>query len=242
MALSDLQAGWIVHRRPWRESSLLIEFLARDAGRVGLVARGARSARSAWRGLAEPFMPLQASWTRRGELGTLTGLEPAGRQRRLGGRALWCGLYANELLLRLLERDDPHPSLFDAYGELLAGLVAGELAQSLLLRRFELALLTEMGVAPDLGREADGRAIESDGLYHLQPETGLVAVDRRGPAVFSGAAVQALSAGWTDHRGLAREMREMMRLLIDHQLGGRELKSRRLLAGASHLSPRGSQS
>jgi DNA repair protein RecO (recombination protein O) len=240
---TELQPGWIIHRRPWRESSLLIEFFSREHGRVGLVAKGARAARSAWRGLAEPFVPLTASWTRRGEMGTLVALEPAGTRRVLAGRALWCGLYVNELLLRLLERDDPHPEVFDACDIVLAGLAAGEEAQSLLLRRFERALLEGMGVAPDFRFDAGtGEPIRPDGLYHLQPELGFVPVARPGAGVFGGAAILALEAGATDDRDTAREMREIMRQLIDRQLGGRELGSRRLLAGAARNHEGGNES
>lgn len=234
MARVEQQAGWVVHRRPWRESSLLVEFFAREHGRIGLVAKGARAARSTWRGLAEPFVPLVASWTRRGEMGTLTSLEPAGPRCELRGRALWCGLYVNELLLRLLERDDPHPQVFDACGVVLGGLAAADQPQSLLLRRFELALLKGMGVAPDFRADAAaGEAIQPDGLYHLQPEAGFAPVDRPGAGVFRGDAIRALDAGTTDDRETAREMRELMRVLIDHHLAGCELASRRLLAGAA---------
>lgn len=243
MARIEPQAGWVVHRRPWRESSLLIEFFTREYGRLGLVARAARSARSAWRGLAEPFIPLSAGWSRRGEMGTLTALEAAGSRHVLGGRALYCGLYANELLLRLLGRDDPHPEVFDAYGELLLGLSGRAMAQSLLLRRFELALLTGMGVAPDLETDAlSGEPIVAGGRYHLQPEAGFAAAPPSTRNAWSGASIQALARGYTDDRDRAREMREIMRTLIDQQLGGRELASRRLLAGAGTHVKGGSSS
>lgn len=236
------QTGWVVHRRAWRESSLLVEFFSREYGRIGLVAKGARSARSAWRGLVEPFVPLTASWSRRGEMGTLTALDSAGPRLALSGRALWCGLYVNELLLRLLERDDPHPAVFDAYEVVLDGLASGVEPQALLLRRFELALLEGMGVAPDFRVDVEGGEIVSEGLYHLQPEAGFVPVERAGAGVFSGAAIRSLAVGTTDQRETAREMRELMRLLIDHHLSGRELASRRLLAGAGKDTSGGSHS
>ncbi|MEE4302727.1 MAG: DNA repair protein RecO [Wenzhouxiangella sp.] len=243
MSRVEHQPGWVVHRRPWRETSLLIEFFSREHGRIGLVAKGARSARSPWRGLAEPFVPLSASWSRRGEMGTLTGLEPAGDRHVLAGRALWCGLYVNELLLRLLERDDPHPTVFDACEAVFSGLAGGEEPQSLLLRRFELALLGGMGVAPDFEFDAaGGDAIRPAGLYHLQPEVGFVPVERSGAGVFHGSAIRALAAGSTDQRETAREMRELMRTLIDHHLAGRELASRRLLSGAKGTTKGGSES
>lgn len=243
MVRAEQQPGWVVHRRPWRESSLLIEFFAREYGRVGLVAKGARSARSAWRGLTEPFTPLVASWSRRGEMGTLTGLESNGPRQVLSGRALWCGLYVNELLLRLLERDDPHPEVFDACGRVFDGLARGEVPQSLLLRRFERALLEGMGVAPDFAFDAaSGEAISPEGLYHLQPEAGFVPVERPGRGVFRGSAVRALALGETDDRETAREMRELMRMLIDHHLAGRELASRRLLSGSITRKTGGNES
>lgn len=255
MARIDQQPGWVLHRRPWRESSLIIELFSRDHGRVALIARAARSARSPWRGLAEPFAPLSVSWARRGELGTLSGLETSGPRCELSGRSLYCGLYVNELLMRLIERDDPHDGLFDAYERALTGLVDQQEPAALLLRRFELELLTAMGVAPDFNVDAlSSKPIRPEGRYHLQPETGLVAVDRPGPAapatspphVFSGHAIQALAAGVSADRQTAREMRELMRVLIDHQLGGRPLASRRLLLslprGSSEKPPSGEQS
>ena len=243
MVRVEQQPGWIIHRRPWRESSLLIEFFAREHGRVGLVAKGARSARSAWRGLTEPFTPLVASWSRRGEMGTLTALESNGPRQALSGRALWCGLYVNELLLRLLERDDSHPGVFDACGAVFDGLARGAEPQSLLLRRFERAMLEGMGVAPDFEFDAaSGEVISPEGLYHLQPEEGFVPVERPGPGVFRGSAARALQSGRTDDRETAREMRELMRLLIDHHLGGRELASRRLLSGSSTRKTGGNES
>jgi DNA repair protein RecO (recombination protein O) len=238
----EQQPGWVVHRRPWRESSLLIEFFSREYGRVGLVAKGARSARSPWRGLAEPFTPLIAAWSRRGDMGTLVSLEPAGPRCELPGRALWCGLYVNELLLRLLGRDDPHPEVFDACTRVLEGLADARAPQSLLLRRFERALLQGMGVAPDFDHDAaEGEPIEPGALYHLQPEAGFLPADRYGPGVFTGKAISALASGETDERETAREMRQLMRMLIDHQLGGRELASRGLLAGSTRHSKGGSE-
>ena len=224
----EQQPCWILHRRPWRESSLLLEIFSRDHGRLGLVARGARGARSAWRGVSEPFAPLLISWTRRGELGTTTGLEAAGRRRALQGRALWCGLYVNELVLKLIGREDPAPALFGAYEEVMTKLVDAP-DPGLVLRRFELALLGELGVAPDLGIEAEsGDAVIADRLYHLRPESGLVAVERPGRDVFAGRIALALTGDFPWDRAIARQARDLTRLLLDHQLDGRPLKTRDL--------------
>ncbi|MGY6553217.1 MAG: DNA repair protein RecO [Wenzhouxiangella sp.] len=227
MSRYEASSCWILHRRPWRESSLLIESFSREHGRVGLLARGLRSQSSPWRGLGEPFSPLRIAWTRRGELGTLTDIEAVGARLPLSGRALWCGLYANELLLSLVGRDEPVPGLADAYSDLLPRL-AGETSQGAALRRFEMAILQSLGVAPDLEREAlSSEPIRPEGCYRLEPETGfLAAVPGRG--VYSGRAILALSERVEPGLEERRQARDILRVLIDHQLDGRVLKTREL--------------
>ncbi len=237
MSRVEAQPAWVLHRRPWRESSLLLELFTRDHGRVGLVAKGARGARSAWRGLAEPFAPLEAGWSRRGELGTLTGLEPTSRPGVLQQRALWCGFYANELLLKLLARDDPAAPLFDAYGRLIAGL-ATERQAATLLRNFELDVLDALGVVPDFDQAADDSGpIEAGALYHLQPEQGFVMTAATGPAVFSGRAILGLAGGQELTGEIGRQARELTRLLLDHQLDGQVLKTRELFRERARSRP-----
>ncbi|AKS42436.1 DNA repair protein RecO [Wenzhouxiangella marina] len=236
----DDQACWVLHRKAWRESSLLVELFTRDHGRIGLVARAARGARSPWRGMVEPFCPLQAAWSRRGELGTLTALEPSSARIPLSGQALWCGLYLNELLLVLLDRDEPMPDLFEAYGRALTCLLDPD-RQARALRRFECELLASLGVLPDLACNAtDGAAIVPEGLYHVLPETGLVPVEREGAAVVHGQAALFL-AGEIDQADaeIRREARLLTRWLIDHQLGGRSLKTRELLRGGQRRTTTG---
>lgn len=231
MSRFEAEKCWILHRRAWRESSLLIELFSREQGRVGLVGRGLRSQRSPWRGLSEPFSPLRTSWVRRGELGTLTDIEASAARVVLSSRGLWCGLYANELLLTLVERDEPVPELFDAYSALLPELRdAG--TQAAALRRFELSLLQCLGVAPDLQTEAlQGNPIQSDGYYRLEPEAGFVAASP-GHGVYSGRAILSLAGGSdTDAEG-RRQAREIMRALIDQQLNGRPLRTRELFKGS----------
>lgn len=223
------QRCWILHRRSWRETSLLIELFSREHGRIGLVARGARAARSPWRGLGEPFVPLEAEWTRRGEMGTLVRLEPSGRRPQLVGRSLWCGLYANELLMLLTGRDEPMPELHGAYEGLLASL-AVESAPAAPLRRFELALLQALGVAPDLSCEAgSGVRVRPEGWYRLEPEVGLVPVAAAGGRhVYSGQAILGLAEDEPGAGGSGRAARDITRCLLDHQLAGRKLKTREL--------------
>jgi DNA repair protein RecO (recombination protein O) len=228
----ELQPCWILHRRPWRESSLLIEIFTRDHGRLGLVAKGARRPGSSSRGLTEPFIALSCSWTRRTELGTLTGLEATTAGLALKGRALWCGLYLNELIMTLFGRDDPVPELFDAYSASLPALTDHD-RQAEALRRAELTMLSVLGVMPDLTRCAGSdEPIVADGLYHVVPEAGLVAVDSTGGGVIEGRTalyLAGLNEDPVDAR-MRREARVLTRCLIDHQLAGRVLKTRELLA------------
>ena len=227
----DLQPCWILHRRPWRESSLLVEVFSRDHGRLGLVAKGARRPSSNSRGLTEPFIALQCSWTRRSELGTLTGLEASATGVALKGRALWCGLYLNELLMTLFGRDDPVPELFDVYSTSLPAL-ADQDRQAEALRRAEMAMLSVLGVMPDLTRcGGSDEPILADGLYHVVPEAGLIAADSEKTGVIEGRTALYLAGrieAAADAR-IRREARTLTRCLMDHQLAGRVLKTRELL-------------
>lgn len=235
MTRVDRQPGLVLHRRPFRESSLLIEMFTRDSGRVGLVARGARAAKSPLRGLAEPFHLLSVSWTRRGELGTLTGLEPAADARdipTLTGRAVWCGLYANELILKLVPRDDPEPGLFGHYCALL-GHLARPPEQARALRRFELALLAALGVAPDLGREAGSDVpVRENALYRVDPVAGPVVVEMADSGTVRGAVLSALAEDAPMRGADAAAARRVLRGLLDHQLDGRVLHTPRLFREA----------
>lgn len=157
----SLQPGYVLHHWPYRDTSLLVEILTRDYGRVGLVARGAKRSKSRLYGLLQPFIPLILSWTGRGDLGTLNTAEPQGAVKWLTGRSLMSGFYVNELLLRLLHRHDPHPGLFDEYTGVLrrlsdvtqmngAGLTAQNQSEmnhceQRALRIFEKNLLRELG-------------------------------------------------------------------------------------------------
>ncbi len=115
----SLQPAYVLHHRPYRDSSLLLEIFTPDHGRVGLVARGARSPKSRLYGVLQPFQPLLISWVGRGELATLSGAEANGPPQRLQGKSVISGFYINELLLRLLHRHDPHAALFDGYARTL---------------------------------------------------------------------------------------------------------------------------
>lgn len=224
MSRVDREAVFVLHRRAWRDTSLIIELLSRTHGRIAGVARGARSARSAFFGLSEPFRALEASWTRRGEMATLTGLDPAGPARRLSGRAMWCGLYANELVLRLTPRDDPDADIFDAYANLLPELAIAA-HQSNALRRFEWALLQALGVAPDLAFNGEsGEPVVAGARYRVDPVGGPRPVADHQDGT-KGSVLLALANGQDVAAGDDAAALRLMRKLIEHQLDGRKLNT-----------------
>lgn len=184
---AEHEPGFVLHAYPYKETSLIVEAFTRSFGRVGLLARGARRPRSMMRGVLLAFHPLRMTWSVSAEMGTLMSAEWGGGQPALAGIGLMCGFYINELLLRLLPRDDPHEALFDAYGAALARLATGE-AQAAVLRSFERRMLAELGYAPVLDRDAaNGAAIEPAKHYAYEAERGPVETRRKdGDSVISG--------------------------------------------------------
>lgn len=232
----DNQPAYVLHTRPWRETSLIVEVFAREVGRLALVARGARRPRSPVRGLLMAFQPLMLSWFGKGELRTLKHAEWQGGQLPLTGPALMCGFYLNELLLRLLPRDDPHPGLFATYQETLQSL-AREKVQAPALRRFEKRLLQELGYALILEHEADtGAPIDPDAWYDYAPELGPV---RRpageGGVQLRGCTLLALAREDFSDPATVAQAKPLMRRLIAHQLGSDLLQTRQLLMDLQEL-------
>lgn len=233
----DHAQAYVLHTYPYRETSLIVEAIARDHGRVALLARGARRPRAALRGALIQFQPLGLSWSGRGELRTLQKAEWQGGWPMPRGEALLCGFYVNELLLRLLPRDDAHPALFQAYSEAVARLAAGhELPTA--LRRFEKALLRELGYALVLDREATrGAPIDPAASYGYEPERGPMPLGEGAfaPARFSGRALLAMAADDYSDAETVAQSRALMRLLISHRLESQPLHSRRILADLQAL-------
>src|SRR5512134_1804131 len=160
----DHQPGFVLHSYAWRETSLVVEAFTRDHGRVALVARGAKRPTSQFRGLLSPFNPVALSWSGRNEIKTLIRAEWLGGMQPLRGDALLAAFYANELLVRLLARLDPHERLFGSYVELLQAL-SHDARHASALRVFELDLLHDIGYAVPLDRCADGEPIDADAQY-----------------------------------------------------------------------------
>ncbi|HVT35880.1 MAG TPA: DNA repair protein RecO [Nevskiaceae bacterium] len=217
----SLEPGYVLNARAYTDSSLLVEAWTRAHGRVGLVARGARAARSKLRGALQPLLPLLLSWTESGELGTLTGAEADGAPWSLSGERVFYGWYVNELLLKLLQRRDPHPQLYPVYAQTLA-LLAGEHAEAA-LRVFELALLTESGYGLPLPDEIDAAA-----QYRFDVQHGATIVGREAGSV-SGASLIALRDQHFDTPQALADARKILRAAIALQLNGRDLETPKLL-------------
>jgi DNA repair protein RecO (recombination protein O) len=227
--------GYLLHQRPYRESSALLEIFTETYGRVGLVARGVRSARSRQRGELQPFRALRLSWQARGELGTLTGVEADGAATPLQGQALYSGFYLNELLVRLLARHDPHPLLFTAYRVSLSALMQGEAVEPV-LRRFEMCLLQEAGYGLQLEFEADsGEALHTDALYDYHLDSGPVRVEHEfaGGFVFQGSSLLAMAREELSQPEVLKDAKRLLRSALKLYLGDRPLKSRELFASAT---------
>jgi DNA repair protein RecO (recombination protein O) len=226
----EQQPTFVLHARPYRETSLLVECLTRDHGRIGVVARGVRNERARLqRAQLEPFQRLAFDLIMKGELATLRTAEPSGVAQRLTGDAGMAGLYLNELVVRLTGRQDPNPELFDHYERTLRRMATGEpLAWT--LRRFERDMLDALGYALPLDIDAiDGEPLDPVLTYFYDPESGVLpgrAGDARG---IRGADLLALAADEApDTAGLA-SLRRMMRQIISFHLGGGELKAWRVL-------------
>lgn len=224
-----LEPAYLLHRRAYRETSLLLDVFSREHGKLALLAKGVRGGKQS--GLA-PFRRLLLSWSGKGELPVLTGHEPACPALPLQGSTLYCGLYLNELLQAFLPRHDPQPLLFERYAATLAALAQpGNPEQA--LRGFELALLTEMGYGLQLQHDAEQHAdIQPERWYLYLPERGPLPSANSADAV-RGATLIALREARLDDPDSRREAKRLLRRIIDHHLAGRMLKSRELFRKVS---------
>ena len=231
--LLEQQPAFVLHSRPYRETSLLLECLTRDLGRLGVVARGVRGVRSrVQRAQLEPFQPLLLDLQLRGELATLRHAELSSSPLRLTGDAALAGLYVNELVVRLTERQDPYPALYSAYAQTIDRLSAGE-SLSWQLRRFERDLLASLGYAMQLNDEAvSDEPLQSGATYTYRAEHGAVPCNATDPHALKGSVLLALGEDrMPDAQGL-QALRGLMRELIRFHLGGVELRAWRVLRGA----------
>ena len=227
MSRIQLEPAYILHSRSFRETSLIVEAITREHGRIAAVARGAKSSRSRWRNILQPFRPLLLSWNQKSDLGTLTAVDQVAPLPALQGQALYCGLYLNELLMRLLHRGDPHPEVFERYRHVLSEL-ASEAPPQPLLRIFEKHLLEATGYAMLLDREHKSDVeIQPQCWYDFQPQSGPVRCAGPGKGRVSGVALLALHTESLESEILP-ELRMLMRAVIGYHLGDKPLASLKL--------------
>ena len=221
----SLAPAFVLHRRPYSETSLILEVFTAEHGRVGLLAKGARRRNNKGAGALQPFQTLLVSWRGRGELPTLTRVEPDGHAQSLSGNNLVSGFYINELLMRLLERHDPHPELWNPYQQTVARLTVDNNPEPA-LRYFEKHLLAAIGYGLELTVDSQGHPIATGQSYLYDPERGARADD--GPDAISGATLLALEHETLDTTTLP-EAKRLMRRLLHRRLDGKPLVSRTLL-------------
>ncbi len=224
----DAQAAYVLHTRPYRETSLLVDLFTLEQGKISAVVKGARSPRSRMRAMMQPFTPLQISWRGRHELKTLTQAEAVAAPLFLTGDSLICGLYVNELLERLLQPSDSHPQLFVYYQYVL-----NELRES---RDVELALRTfEQHLLQQLGFQFDVQGCQPEVVYRYDPTQGFIPVtllsEKIRPFCFTGEQLVGIVGEQYQHPEIRRAAKRLMRLALEQQLGNRPLRSRELLQG-----------
>jgi len=226
---ADHEPGYVLHTYAYKETSLIVEAFTHRHGRVALLARGARRPRSALRGVLLSFQPLRLAWSGSGELATLIRADWGGALHPLSGKGLMCGFYVNELMLRLLPREDPHEALFGHYGSAIASLSAAE-AHSAVLRGFEKRLLAELGYAPLLDRDAlTGAPIDPGGRYRYEPDRGPVRAMNGAELTVSGRTLLDVAADDYTRAETRDEARHLMRALIGQRLHGQVLHTRTVL-------------
>jgi DNA repair protein RecO (recombination protein O) len=250
-ARSAALTSYVLHHYDWSESSLILDLFTREQGRIAVAAKGAKKPFSQLRSVLLPFQRLQVSLSRQPpgddtrEVHTLRAADWAGGHPMLTGAALFSGFYLNELLMKLLARHDPHAALFDAYADTVAVLAHGDdAATQAALRAFELVLLREIGLLPDLGTEtASHRTVRADRRYLVLADAGVVETDNENDATVSGATLSALEMALAADlpslqqvaAGALAELRPLLRAQLHYHLGTSQLRTRQVMIEAQAL-------
>lgn len=220
-----LQIAYILHRRPFRETSMILDVLTREQGRISLIAKGVRTSRSKWRSVLQPFSPLLISWRGKTELMTLLTAESQGHSVFLQGDCLNAGFYLNELLIKLFQKCDPHPALFDAYESTIQQLASHTLNQKI-LRLFEKKVLEESGYGLQF------KDIKSDMYYRFYGDVGFMQCELSNDIhIFSGTSLLALSSENLNDIKILKDAKRLLRLALAHILGSASIQSRKLFVG-----------
>lgn len=231
----QLQPAFVLHRRPYRETSWLLEVFSRDHGRIGLVARAARQSRPRGGNVLEPARELLLSWTMRGDLGQLGQAESASMLPGLGGEQLLSALYLNELLLRLTTRHDPHPALFDYYRTAIHDLTRAA-GSAIPLRRFEQQLLQELGYGLNLERDSEGAAIRAEAYYDYRMGQGACPLqDDTSAVAIRGDVLLAMREDRLEESHSRREAKLLLRSALRAHLGQKPLQTPELFRSLRRL-------
>lgn len=246
MRVTD-EPAYVLHRYDWSESSLIVEMLTHRHGRVALVAKGAKKPNSNFRPVLLPMQPLRVGYAGDAEVRTLKGAEWVGGHVMPTGDALLSGYYLNELLLRLIARDDPHPNVFDAYATVVR-ILASEHSEALqpAIRTFELLLLKDIGLLPALDAQTlTLSSLEPDAHYQLVPEAGLVLRQEAERQMLSGSHWRALQAGLDDAAPFHATLRvcalmpsglkSQLRTLLHYHCGVSTLRTRQMMLDLQKL-------
>lgn len=226
-----LQPGFILHRRPYRNSSLIVEFFTQNYGRIAGVIKGARRPKSPYLGLTQVFFPVLVSWLGKGDLVTITALEGTGRAMLVHPQAIYVGFYLNELILRLLQNQDPHAGLYSNYEGILTQLT-GSRQDEWHLRIFEKKLLQALGFGLILDREVTQQvALQADQKYHYVMELGpVLAQEERSSqnegVLVLGECLLCLNHELAMNRQVLHQAKLLMRTVLDYYLGHKPLKTR----------------
>ncbi len=219
---------YILHTYPFKETSLIAELFSKNHGRIPVVAKGARRPRSSLRGMLQSFQLLQATWSGRGEIKTLHNIEWCDRFLQVDGNALICGFYINELIMRLLPREDTHKKLFDFYHHTMTVLARGINLEEV-LRRFELKLLQELGYEVPLKEDENGDSIIADKFYIYEAEYGASEISKTNNGVkIYGQTLIDMAKDEYKEDNTQLQSKQLMRYLISHYLGDKPLNSKQL--------------
>ena len=227
---NEQHLAYVIHSRAFRETSLLVDMLSLEHGRIALVARGAKRGKLKTSSLLQPFIPLSVSWFGTGDLVTLTQVEMLGVRPALSAKRMICGLYINELLFKLLNKWDPCLNLFNSYQQALLDLSQEEISEQVILRKFEKEFLKSLGYGLQLRTDvSSGEPIQADSYYKFDPVHGPSLVSSTHFAAVKGASLLALELEDFTCPEMMTEIKRLMRVVFSHHLGARQLMTRQLL-------------
>ncbi|HHR5858445.1 TPA: DNA repair protein RecO [Providencia alcalifaciens] len=227
--MSGWQRAFVLHSRPYSETSLLIDFFTEGEGKIRLLAKGARRNRSPLKGCLQPFTPLLIRWSGKGEIKTLISADPVSLALPLSGTVLYSGLYLNELTARVIEFGTPYSALFFDYLQCLQILAGSERTPESALRQFELALLSYLGYGVDfLHCAGSGEPVTDAMTYRYREEKGFIGSLVIDQLTFTGKQLKALAEREFPDADTLKAAKRFTRIALKPYLGGKPLKSREL--------------